>query len=389
MQDNFTAFVRFCLWGGEAVPADEKIYEEMKLHAIAALPAGVMNLLPMPGELRREWQAEIYRMIAANVTYRHIQADLPVHVPYVILKGTSAAMYYPHPQYRTMGDIDIMTRREDYAAACEELKRGGCREITDSLETARGRHRQFVTDEGVIVEVHAQYAHQNDPEKAKLLDDLIISGIREDHVPPEEINGLVLIEHINHHMENGLGLRQIIDWMVYADKCLTDEKWPAFRALAEQTGHEQLALVTTRMCEMYLGLTSRRWCAGADPAVCAKLMEYVLANGNFGRKQGDDSRNSQRFLSSARTLRGMFRFLQDRGMMTWPAAQKHRILRPFAWMHHGFRYLNKGLRRKGTLAKLKAEHEAARERNELFDALGVAREEKGLVHYKNGRYVKL
>ena len=43
----------------------------------------------------------------------------------VILKGTSAAQYYPYPEYRTMGDIDIMTRREDYDIACKQLMDNG------------------------------------------------------------------------------------------------------------------------------------------------------------------------------------------------------------------------------------------------------------------------
>ena len=30
----------------------------------------------------------------------------------------------------------------------------------------------------------------------------------------DPLNGLVLIFHINHHLRSGLGLRQIIDWMM-------------------------------------------------------------------------------------------------------------------------------------------------------------------------------
>ena len=384
---NVLEIVKASLWGG--IPAEtvtEDDYAELRQHALAALPAGILNSMRMDEELRGKWQKEIYQVISANVNYRRFQAALPVTVPYMILKGTSAAMNYPHPLYRTMGDIDILPRREDYAAACGELIENGFREITDDIETARGRHRQFEKN-GILVEVHAQYVHQNDPEKAKMMDDLIIGGIRENHVPPDDINGLVLIDHINHHMENGLGLRLIIDWMTYVNRCLPDEKWPAFRELVRSAGLEKLAVITARMCEIYLGLPSREWCAGADPAVCDRLMRYVMDNGNFGRKQGEDSRTSQRFLSSARTLKGTYRFLRGRALLNWPAVRKYPVLRPFAWLHQAFRYLKNGLLRKDTLAKLRAEYEEARQRNELFDDLDIKREEEGLARFQDGKYV--
>ncbi len=387
MQDNVISLIRLCMWEQGTGNVDNSIFIEMKQHALVALPAHIMTTLQMPDDLRKIWQTEIYQQISYNVNYRHEQATLPVSVPYVILKGTSAAQYYPNPLYRTMGDIDIMPRREDFEMACEQLLQNGFREITDDIEKARGRHRQFHRDE-LLVEVHAYYAHQNNPQRAKLLDDMIIEGITPNHVLPDIINGLVLIDHINHHMENGLGFRQIIDWMMYVDKCLSDDKWPGFQALVKQTGHEQLAVVTTRMCELYLGLPLHRWCADADPAVCGRLLQYIMDNGNFGRKQEEDSRVSQRFLSSTRTVKGMFRFLQGRGLLNWPAAQRNRFLRPFAWLHQTFRYLGKGIVREDTLAKLKTEQEAARQRNELFDALGINREERGLVKYKKGKYIK-
>ena len=385
--DNIFDYIKICLWTPGSYLVDEKIYNEIKQHALITLPGGMLSSWQMPEELRNQWQVEIYQQIAFNVSYRHEQADLPLSVPYVILKGSSAAKYYPHPELRTMGDIDIMTRREDYPAACDELIQNGYLETTDALETARGRHRQFVRN-GFELEVHAHYAHQNDVQKAKLLDDLIIDHINPSHELPDDINGLVLIDHVNHHMESGIGLRQIIDWMMYVHRCLPDEKWPAFQALARQTGHETLALTATRMCELYLGLPEHRFCAQADPALCGQLMDYILSNGNFGRKQDEDSKASQGFLGSVHSLKGAYQYLQGRGLLNWPAAQKYRFLRPFAWIHQGFRYVKKGFHRKDTLAKLKDERDAGKMRSELFNALGISREEKGIVRFKNGRYLK-
>ena len=382
-----TGLIRASLWGEDPVGADRAVYEEMKAHAIHSLPAEILPMLSLEPDLLHTWEQSVYLQIFSNVRYRRAQDALGLDVPYVILKGTEAAKYYPHPEYRAMGDIDIMTGREDYDTACRELIRGGFSETTDDLETARGRHRKF--KKGVIaVEIHAQYAHQNDPARAAFLDNTIIRNIRPDHTLPDRINGLVLLDHINHHMEVGLGLRQILDWMLYVDKCLPDEVWPEFKELAEKAGLEKLAVSVTRMCELYLGLPERKWCAGSDPEICRELWKYVLSCGNFGRKQEEDSRTSALFFGSTRTWREMFTFLQERGLMTWDAARKYRFLGSFAWLYQACKYVRKGLGRDHPLARIREEMKKGPDRNHLFDELGVTREDKGLVVYRNGRYVK-
>ena len=95
----------------------------------------------------------------------------------------------------------------------------------------------------------------------------------------------MILEHISQHLENGLGLRQIIDWMMFVHKCLPDENWPEFQVLASNIGMETLAIVMTRMCELHLGLPERMWCKSADNELCGQLMDYILACGNFGEKK--------------------------------------------------------------------------------------------------------
>ena len=377
--------IKKALWNTGPAHADEATFEEMRNHAIAGLAAPVLSELSLTPELAKAWEKEALRTIANNYRCLYIQNGLPVDVPYAVLKGTSAAQYYPHPDCRQMGDIDIMTSHEDFERACSLLKENGYQDENDKY-IGPIRHREY-SKNNVEIEVHLYYAYRNDPEEARILDDLIIENIREDHTLPDIINGLTLIEHINFHMEYGLGLRQIIDWMLFVDRCLPDEKWPEFRELARKTGHEKLAEITTRMCEIYLGLPEHRWCAGADPEVCEKLFAFLLSCGNFGVKLEQESKASTRFLTNIRSIPGVMRYLQKQGTLSWKAVQKYRVLRPFAWAHQAMRYLTKGISRDGTLGKLKKEYEESKERNELFDALGVTREQKGLVVFHDGRYV--
>ena len=376
--------VKCAVWGSEPCKVDAQLYEEMRCHTIAALPAGVLSHLIMPYELFLKWQTYVYQQISFNLNYQYEQANLPLAVPYVILKGSAAAKYYPRPELRAMGDIDIMTHREDYEKACEELLSAGFQELSDDKNP---RHRIFKKD-SILVEVHYYFASLNVPEQAQYMDNLIIDNINQSHYLPDLENGLVLLEHISQHLEGGLGLRQIIDWMMFVDKCLPDEKWHEFEALSVRVGLEKLAVIATRMCEIYLGMPERNWTLGADEKLCEQLMEYILDSGNFGNKQTSDEDIGKNVFAYGMTPKAAFTLLRERGLINWHVAQNHRFLRPFAWVYQGFRYLKRGLSQEKALQKLKEEYRAAKKKNALLDALNVKTRSKGIVRYRNGKYIK-
>ena len=364
--------IKASLWGSGMPNVSWNEFCEMETHAISSIPAAILTSLSMDSDLRNEWKKAVFRHLSFYIVYECEQRNLPISVPYIILKGTAAAKYYPQPEYRTMGDIDILTKKEDYETACKMLMENGYREVTQENEEDFGRHRSF-TRNGIIIEVHVFFALLKDSKKGKLLDKILVDNIGESHYLPDMPNGLVLLDHINQHLAGGLGLRQIIDWMMFVDKCLPDEKWPEFQEMVRMVGLETLAITTTRMCELYLGLPEREWCAKADKALCQELMDYVLSCGNFGEKRNDESSQGEGVFSYVKSIGTFFRLLHMRGMVNWPAAKRHVWLRPFAWIYQLCRYLIKGLGRDRAIFKLKKEFAAAKKKNNLLDRLEVRR----------------
>lgn len=386
-REKLFRLIRASLWDEPNDWVDQETFDEMQKQSLTLLPAGILHRLNMAEELRTNWKTVAYQLLAFCTNCRHAEKSLPITVPYVILKGTSAARYYPNPNYRILGDIDIMTRHKDYPTACEMLLNAGYLEETVKDTNGNIRHRSFKYND-VIVEVHSYFAMLNDVERTKYLDELIIDNINPSHVLPDPINGLVILEHIGQHLEEGLGLRQVLDWMMFANSCLSDEQWPEFRAMAAQTGLEKLAITTTRMCEMFLGLPKRQWCSETDDNLCEVLMEYILNCGNFGAKREYLGFRSEKLLSYMRTPRATFALLQKYGLYNWKATKKYPVLRPFAWIYQAVKYIKIIVSRKATLKQLKSEIRTAKERNALFDALEVTQTSKGLVIYKEGEYVK-
>ena len=384
-QSTVYNLIQASLWGNTIPGVDRSVFEEMKSHGIAALAAPVLDRLVLPGDLRHDWETAVAAQIAHYCRYIDAENSLPVHVPYVILKGTSAAQYYPHPEYRGMGDLDIMTSREDCKTAFEQLLEAGFEKADDD---SHPRHRTF-RSKRLEVEVHLSFASMNDAAHAQYLDDLIISHINPSHVLPDLINGLTLLEHISHHLEEGLGLRQIIDWMMFTHQCLPDKAWPVFQKMAVAAGLEKLAIVTTRMCEIYLGLSPRSWSAQADPSLCEQLIQYIMASGNFGQKLDSDAQVVHEMLSLKHNPKEAFRRLQVRGLIHWQSAQDHRILRPFAWLYQIGHYCRMSLSRKQALASFHNDLNAAQQKNNLLEALNARQNSKGLVVYQDGEYKKL
>lgn len=379
---NVFNIVTLSIWGKGKAKADQEDFDEMMIHGIAALPALTLNDLSLSEDLLEKWNSAILQQLSYYARYKYAQSRLALKVPYIILKGTTAAQYYPHPEHRTMGDIDIITKREDFDKAYQYLLNIGY-QITKNTE----RETVFVKN-GIAIELHRYFASLNDPKQCKFLDDLIIENINPSHILPDLVNGLVILEHIGQHLEHGLGLRQIIDWMMFVDKCLSDEKWMDFQPLVQEIGLEQLAKTTTRMCELYLGLPERQWCANVDHNLCENMMNYILLSGNFGNKWTSNEAVGKTVFTYTRGPVATFKWLQERGLVNWPAAQKYIILRPFAWVYQGIRYITLAVNQEGSFSKIREEYIEAKKRTELFDALGVKQKAKGLVTYKNGEYVK-
>ena len=112
--------------------------------------------------------------------------------------------------------------------------------------------------------------------------------------------------------------------------------------MAKNIGLKKLAVVTTRKCEIHLGLKERNWSKDADESVCNSMMEYILSCGDFGQKWTSDLHVGQTIFTYARGPVSTFKWLQERGLINWKSAQKHTFLRPFAWFYQATRYIVKG-----------------------------------------------
>lgn len=347
----------------------DAVLAEAKAQTVVALAAKAV-----PAEYASQWQNYALQSQAQFVRVMHGQMQLvnlfeQAGIPLVILKGTAAAVYYPEPMKRVMGDIDFLVPPDRFVEALCLMEENGYRQVSN------GERHAELKKSGIEYELHHRFS-QNDLD----IEDVVIDGLNHrdwatignQRFPmlPKLSNGLVLLDHLRHHLKTGLGLRQVIDWMMYVNRELDDSFWEdEFCEVAEEKGLDTLAKTATRLCQIYLGLPETiTWCSDADEGLCSQLLDMLFSSGNFGRKSGEQG-HIEAVGARIRNI-GLFRYLQITGEASWEAYKRHRFLKPFCWIYRGFQLVKIGMNTKRGV-RIAGDLERSGDRYELLKKLGV------------------
>ena len=264
MNDNYYQLfqiLKASLFTNEDVEAEdpESVFKEMKKQSVATIPWNWLREHRVPRS--EAWDTFCITQQAnwIKVMYWQDQALKLFEknsIPCVIIKGAAAAMAYPYPILRSMGDVDILVKRSDFLRAASVMEENGfC--LTHDKDHAE--HHYSYSKSKIVFELHRRLSVLSDSDEGILsyfekgIDDRVFRTIEGYSFPvlPPELNGLVLIFHINQHLRSGLGLRQIIDWMMYVND-LSSEIWEnKLIPMLQRTGMERLAFNNCHVSEIF------------------------------------------------------------------------------------------------------------------------------------------
>lgn len=323
-----------------------ELHELLSAHALTALPGKTLFSEEMPAQLRRQWEGALYAQKRRFGQYLLAQSAVlrllsEAGIPCAVLKGTVSALCYPEPAWRAMGDIDLMVLPRDRDRAAALLCADGFQKT--GFEDAVEQPFQKGT---ILLELHTGITAAgpfSDGINGYLLGHFEKMQTKELYgfpfpCLPECCNGLLMLEHMRHHLRDQLGFRQVIDWMLYVDKYLDDEVWSRqMRDLSAQYGLETFAVILTAMCQRFFGLRTEgiTWPQKADTALCHELFDHISAMGNFGRELAANHKSVAGLLREG-TLPQMLARLQKSGLENWALCRNHRWLRPFAWLYQSW-----------------------------------------------------
>ncbi len=214
----------------------KKLFWLARQHGIVTIINDAIELLPdhmkPQGDIALSWtlSAERTRYHYAHQKQVLQQIDDKAQaegLPYVLLKGMSLARFYPRPDSRPCGDIDILFPRN--------FERGNV--LLGSPDAkAKGKHSEMEID-GVTIENHRQLLDLN-YDSQRRAEAYIMESLRnvpEDHFLPPMSNMVYLLMHTVSHLtaRNKLPLRNVIDWGMFLranretlnpDECITTLK---------------------------------------------------------------------------------------------------------------------------------------------------------------------
>lgn len=312
---------------------------------LSAFDAAVQYKTFIPNPVYQTWLQRSSRALYSNLKVEKAQCEMVALLEkrgyaYVILKGESAASYYPKPELRHLGDVDFLidaTQKEEIEKIF--LEAGYTSELHEHI------CHVVLKKPGAHLEMHFEiagipYGRPGEIVREYIQDTLSckkrIGSVGTAFSSPEEAHhGLILLLHMQHHMvSEGLGLRHLCDWAAFVDKTWEMPFWEErLLPLLKRIGLYKYATVMTKICADTLGTVCPTW-VHAEAELCGAVLQDILAGGNFGRK--DRERRSAGMMISEHgkdgishgSLYNLWRTLHQTTSSKFPVVKRVKVLHP-------------------------------------------------------------
>ena len=376
--------VGYQLFGGERPKVDvdaPAILEEAKAQTVFSTVFSFFQDKPVGDTTELEAaQEEFFRNLIINTNNLQECNELneimkSQDIPYVAIKGLSSAYYYPEPALRDMGDVDFLVYEKDFEKAKNAVLNAEF-EI-DHGDEPDSIHIAFKREPMSVWEQHRSINGIPDGKIGELIQkdidtiigtaQLILLDGAECMIPDKYHHGLIILLHMISHMTSeGIGLRHLCDWAVFAEKLENDEFIKLFKVKLRRFGLWKYAQIMTAVSEKYLGIKHKHWAENAqiDDDFLQGVIEDILNGGNFGKKDMNRYRETkyisnrgERTVDNKNIVSQVFGTLTQKTYSDYKYIKMHKFLLPIGWIAEGGKYIGMlvtGKRKsKGTSAMLK------------------------------------
>lgn len=312
-------------------------------------------------------------------------------IPYVAMKGLASAIYYPDPTLRSTGDVDFLVEKENVSNSGKLLESIGF--AVDHGDEDDGIHIAYTRPPMSIWEMHRTVNGipenevgariQEEMDKAIATAELIeIDGVT-CRIPDKLHHGLIMLLHTASHLTSeGVGLRHLCDWVVFASALSEADFRTIFEKKLKAFGLWRFAQALTLLGIRYLGAPKRVWALQAheskklDDKQLEGLMNDILSGGNFGTKDMNRYREikyisdrGEHTVSSGGIVRQGFRTLNRKVYADYKTIERHKALLPIGYIAEGGRYIGLILTSKRKSSGTKRMLQEAAERKRIYSSL--------------------
>lgn len=311
MIQNYLSFLRYCLDDSKSVPLSvsfrlnwHDIIMWAKQQAIVGVIYGGIGRagknLYIPFDTLIQWigyeQQIEKRNLQLNKKCVEVVNELKSNGYYsVILKGQGNAMMYPAYIKRTPGDIDVWI---------VNALRKDVKQYVESNKVVLGYHYEHIEydENNIPIELHFVPGIMNNPiynrrlqqwynrkadEGFKMAE--LPDGAGEIPIPTIEFNIVFQLAHMMHHFfDEGIGLRQMIDYYYLLQNAKDDvrSKTEDVRETLKYLNLFNFAGAVMYIMKDVLGLDEKYLIVPVDEKRGKTLLNEILKGGNFGKYSG-------------------------------------------------------------------------------------------------------
>lgn len=189
-------------------------------------------------------------------------------ISYVLLKGISLAAFYPVPEYRKLGDVDIYINNKQMFDQAEKLLLANDYTKDDEISDHHQGYLYKVPKTGrtMILELHYRIVglYQYTPAN-KIVDAVfaantfspVMQTVNDRNypvLPPTEYTFYMIHHMLKHYLYSGFGIRLLCDFSFYLEHNYTDIDFVKIHTWCEESKILHLYEIILETCRIYLGL---------------------------------------------------------------------------------------------------------------------------------------
>lgn len=285
---------------------------------------------------------------------QRLSADLTESgIDHIVMKGYVLRKFYPIPELRTFGDVDLVIRPEDRQRCHERMLALGF-QVKNDWEPVFSYRRG-----PEFYELHTEIMEVDVSDRADYRG--YFRSLWEHTTPAEghcreftpEYHFLYMLTHIAKHVvDSGAGVRMYLDIAVFLQHYGTSLDWESVRRELKILELESFAATVLAFVKQQWGISCPLDLGAVSEETKAAFAEFTMAGGIFGKEVRDSGTKSlaeksrengavsrtatmvKRLFPSAESIRGRYTYLQEKPWLL-PAAWVHRLIKTRGgWQQH-------------------------------------------------------
>lgn len=230
------------------------IFRLLQHNHCAALACNAVTRLPKeqqpPRDVLIPWLSEQQKAIGWHRYQQKVQQEIidtlaRRGIETLVLKGTHTAQYYPQPELREFGDLDLYFGDRHNEADQVVRKELGVTINNDSHHHTKYNYR------GVTVESHYDFVNTHYPRSNRDYEQIL-----KELAPSPTFEVLFLLRHMaGHFAASRITLRDLVDWALTCRTLHDKVDWPLVERTIEGYGMTEFVSVLNSIIEHRLGVS--------------------------------------------------------------------------------------------------------------------------------------